>query len=95
MALKNRYKKQIIEIIHKHIPKCDIYLFGSRATDTEKKESDIDMALDAGHSISYEKIIKILIDLDDTTIPMTVDVVDLSSVSKELKFNILSEGIRW
>lgn len=30
-----QYKKTLLEIIKKHLPRCTIYLFGSRARNTQ------------------------------------------------------------
>lgn len=95
MALNKKYKDALIAIIHKHIPGCTVYLFGSRAMDKEYAGSDIDIALDAGKAIDYKKLVAIQLDFDETTIPMEMDLVDLYNVSQELKDDILREGIKW
>lgn len=95
MAVAQKHKDQLLEIIQKHVPKCKIYLSGSRATNTEKPGSDIDVALDAGSPIPPQKILKMLVDLDETTIPVKVDIVDLQTASQELKNDVFSEGILW
>ena len=95
MALNKKYKDKLISIIHKHIPGCTIYLFGSRALDTERSGSDIDISLDAGKIIDHRKILAIQLDFDETNIPMKMDLVDLNTASQELKDDILHEGIKW
>ncbi len=96
MILKQEYKDQLISIIHKHLPECKIYLFGSRATQKHQQGSDIDLAIDAKKAIPYETIIKILIDIDETTIPMKIDLVDLNSkLNESLRNDINREGILW
>jgi predicted nucleotidyltransferase len=95
MALKEEYKNQIIEIIHRHIPNCTIYLFGSRATGQERSGSDIDIAIDTGRPVSFETKIKILREIDDTTIPLEVDFVDLQTANEELKKDVAREGVLW
>jgi predicted nucleotidyltransferase len=92
MAIAENYKNELISIVHKYLPKSMIYLFGSRALNKERAGSDI--AVDASHKIDHS-ILKILIDIDDTTIPMKVDLVDLYSASADLKHDILCEGIEW
>lgn len=93
MALNKKYQDQLLEIIHKYVPKCTIYLFGSRAQDVEKAGSDVDIAIDAGSIIEHKLILNILNDIDDTTIPMKVDIVDLQNVKENFKKEVLSEGI--
>lgn len=95
MALKEHYKNELIFIIRKYLPNAIIYLFGSRALNKERAGSDIDIAIDAGHKIDHSIILKILIDVEDTTIPMKIDLVDLQSASEDLKLDILREGVRW
>lgn len=95
MALQEKYKKELIAVIHKHVPNCAIYLFGSRATDSEYSGSDIDIALDAGAAIDNKKLLAIQLDFEQTTIPMELDLVDLSTAPNELKNDIVREGVLW
>jgi uncharacterized protein len=95
MSLKNEYKELLIKIINKHLPKCKIILFGSYATGNERVGSDIDLALDNETPISRDLLLNILIEIEDTTIPMKVDLVDLQIAPKELKENIKKEGLLW
>jgi len=95
VALNKKYKDELISIIHKHVPGCAIYLFGSRALDKEYSGSDIDIALDAGKVIDHKKLLAIQLDFDETTIPMEMDLVDLQTAPQELKNDILREGIKW
>ena len=93
--LQEKYKRQLLEIIHKRVPQSTVYLFGSRATNAETAGSDIDLAIDTGRPIAYQTIIKIQCDIDETTIPLNVDIVDLQTVPASLKETILREGIKW
>ena len=90
-----RYKNELVTIIKKHAPRAVIYLFGSRARGDEVPTSDIDIAVDAGAPLDYEIFLKILIEVDETTIPQKVDLVDLQTASAALKEQILKEGIKW
>ncbi len=95
MALVEKYRTKLLSIIQKHVPNCTVYLFGSRAIDQERMGSDIDLALDIGMPIEHKKILAIYHDIDKTNIPMKVDVVDIQKASKELKVDVLREGVRW
>lgn len=95
MVLENKYKSQLIFIIRKHVPNAKIYLFGSRATGKQQPGSDIDIAIDSGLPVPRKKILAILIDIDETTIPVKVDVVDVQQAPDYLKQSILCEGIEW
>lgn len=46
MRLNDRYRKVIVEVLHKHFGEnADLYLFGSRADDS-KKGGDIDLYIE-------------------------------------------------
>ncbi len=95
MTIKLQYKNELISIIHKHLPKAAIYLFGSRARGDYTSTSDIDLAVDAGEPINYSLLLKILMEIDETAIPMKIDLVDFCSASNILKENIIKEGVKW
>jgi len=95
MALQDKYKQKLLEIINSYIPNCSIYLFGSRAVDKEFAGSDIDLAIDAGEETSHNIILKILNEIEETNIPMEIDLVDLQSVSDKLKNDILTKRVVW
>ena len=95
MSVKPSHKEELLKIIHTHIPHCKVWLFGSRATGKQRSGSDIDLALDNGSIIPWSTITKILIDIDETTIPMKVDLVDLQNVDPEFKTRVLNDAILW
>jgi len=95
MAIKEKYKHELIRIILQHIPGATIYLFGSRARGDFTSTSDIDLAVDRGEAIPYSVLMKILMKFDETTIPFKIDLVDLSTASAALKEKVLKEGIKW
>lgn len=95
MAVQELHKHALLRIIHSYLPDCKVWLFGSRATNKERPGSDIDLALDNGKPIEWRIITKILLDIDETTIPMSVDVVDLNNVQDDFKQTVLKEGILW
>lgn len=95
MSIKKEYQKLLIDIIQKHIPNSKIYLFGSQATQTSTESSDIYIALDAERPISLNIIMTILAEIDETIIPLKVDVVDLAGVNESFKKSIFQEGILW
>lgn len=91
----DRYKKILCEIIYAHLPDCKIYLFGSRARGTHQEGADIDLALDCKSAIDLTVLFKIYDDIEQTTIPLTIDLVDVFSASQTLKNEVEKEGILW
>jgi len=71
---------------------CQIYLFGSRATDQYHDVSDFDIGVLASEEIGRELSIAREL-LENSNIPFTVDLVDLSATSEEFATLVQQEGI--
>lgn len=91
----NRYKKTLLEIIHSQLPSCKVYIFGSRARNDHSQGSDIDLALDFGTTIDSRKIYTIQDEIEESTVPLHVDLVDIHNISGKFKAEVLKEGILW
>ena len=87
--MKTEYKNLLIKIIKKYLPNTKIYLFGSRARKTNTPGSDIDLAIDSETKIDFKIISKIKNDIEESKIPFFVDVLDIQSVSEEMKKEII------
>ena len=74
------------DILLKHLPAgVKVWVFGSRANWTTKDSSDLDLALE-GESKLNHKVLGALKDaFEDSTLPYTVDVVDLNAVGHAFK----------
>jgi predicted nucleotidyltransferase len=95
MAMDNIPKEKIIKVIEIFFPDAKIYIFGSRARNKHQENSDIDIAIDAGHPISVTEKGQINSMLDALNIPQKVDLIDFQRAPQLLKDNILREGILW
>jgi len=95
MNIDKKYKQKIISLITALQPKSKIYLFGSQATGTQTHGSDIDIAIDTGEKIKRSDVGEIREVLNTTNIPYKIDIVDVNSVSENMKNIILNEGILW
>ncbi len=89
------YQKELLTIIHKYIPTCKVYLFGSRARNKHHAGSDIDLAIDAKQLLGIGIIGNIKEEIEESTIPYFVDIVDLNNVDEAMKEEILKDGILW
>jgi len=75
---------------------CKVYLFGSRARGDYRRSSDADIAVEGLSEEEFRRFKSTLEEwLEESSIPFTVDVVNLSRVSDTLKEVVLKEGIRW
>ncbi len=90
-----KYKTCAISLISKRLPTAKIYLFGSRAKTRHPERSDIDIAVDTGHEVSGRIMGDLRDDFCASNIPFFVDVVDVHSLSNEMKNEIMSYAVPW
>ena len=65
-----------------HYPQVEqAILYGSRAKDTYKNGSDIDLTLRGGEDLTLNVLYRISDDLDDLLLPYTIDLSILSHIS--------------
>ena len=73
-------------ILREHLPvDVKVWVFGSRANWTTKDSSDLDMALEGENKLSHKLLGALKGAFEDSTLPYTVDVVDLHTVSHAFK----------
>lgn len=74
---------------------ADLYLYGSRARGTARRASDIDIAVDPRVPLPIGALPRFREALEESTIPVRVDVVDLGEVGPAFRARVLEEGVRW
>lgn len=94
-SINPEYKKEVIKAIEYHFPKAKIILFGSRARGTNKAGADIDIAIDDNREIKLRELSRAKATLENLSIPLEVDLLDIYSAPQELKEVIKAEGIIW
>ncbi len=94
-SLDEKTQHKIIALISVLIPEAHIYLFGSRARGTNQEYADIDIALDAGKTLSRADVDEVKSVLRETNIMYTVDVVDFHAISPLMREEILRDKITW
>lgn len=75
--------------------RVDVYLYGSWARSEAGRASDIDVALLPHEPIPGDVLSSLREQLEESTIPYPVEIVDLSGADKRFRERVLSEGIRW
>lgn len=72
-----------------------VYLFGSRATGGARPTSDIDVAVWPLTELPEGTLAAIREALSETTIPYTVDLVDLRETDAAFRARVSAEGVLW
>lgn len=82
----------IKNILAAHLNKnSHVWIFGSRATGTAKKFSDIDLLIDTGTPISLALLTQLSVSFDESRLPYKVDIADLHAITDVFKENIKSQ----
>ncbi|NTV52154.1 MAG: nucleotidyltransferase domain-containing protein [Candidatus Firestonebacteria bacterium] len=80
-----RHIDTILDIIHRHIPACEVRVFGSRILGKAKPYSDLDLALVGESKLDWLLIEKIKDELAESEIPYRVDLLDWHAISPEFR----------
>ena len=91
----SRYKDILLTIIHTYLPQAKVYLFGSRARKDHREGSDIDVALDADTVIDEKTMFNISDAIEESLIPVFVDLLDYHLISDDMKQEIKRDGVQW
>ncbi len=76
-------------------PGVEVYLFGSYATGRGRRFSDVDVAVDGPEDLPREVIAELQEALEESTVPLRVDLVDLRHALPDFRERVRREGIRW
>jgi len=92
-----RALERVREIIFQVLADRDVrvYLFGSSVTGRVRRSSDIDIAIDPLRALPSALLAELRERLEESEVPYDVDIVDLSTVSPEIRASVEREGARW
>jgi len=74
---------------------AEIYLFGSHARGDATRLSDVDVAIDAAEPLPTGCLARLREQLEESTIPLTVELVDLGEADAEFRARVRGEGVKW
>ncbi|MGI8317167.1 nucleotidyltransferase family protein [Halobacillus mangrovi] len=95
--LREQVLEQLKSILNEQLgkEKARVYLFGSWVREEEKHSSDIDIAMESAYPTSPFKWNKLIEQIEESTIPYKVDVVDLHDAKHSLVQQVKEERILW
>ncbi len=94
-GLSQKTEQLLIKLLKQNPHVESAILFGSRAIQTFKDNSDIDLVVD-GKSLSISDIANIKAAIEQTSIPYEVDLLLMSSISNtKLIEHINTYGVKW
>lgn len=83
----NKLKKQILEIVAKHLDlrSYRVFFFGSRVAECNSPRSDIDIGIEGPEEIPARAIVEIRESLDNLPTLYRFDIIDFNKVAPEFK----------
>ena len=81
------------EVLRMHVPDREVLAFGSRATWTAKKYSDLDLALLGDEPLSLEVFSALSEGFGDSDLPFKVDLVDWTRIDDRLREVVRRDGV--
>ena len=82
----------IINIIKKHLPDAKVLAYGSRVTGKAKTYSDLDLAINNDAPISVKLLGKLIEDLQESSLPYRVEIIDWHTISSEFQKIVKKDG---
>ena len=73
----------------------DLYLFGSWASGTQRRTSDVDIAVDPHQPLPPGMLAILRERFEESRIPYRVEVLDLREVDRTFRRTVITHGVRW
>lgn len=83
--LDSEYLEQVRALLSKHLPECEVRVFGSRVTGQARKYSDLDLALIGEHEIDWRKIEALKDAFSASDLPIVIDLVDWHAIDESFR----------
>ena len=97
-GLSSSQQKIVSDILHAHLLAKDSFsvsFFGSRSKKTFRKYSDLDLWIETSPSLTRAEIADIYEAMEESDLPIKIDIVTPETCLKEFLPHILSEKVLW
>lgn len=75
------HRRIVEDILRAHLPTgARVWVYGSRATGAARRYSDLDLAIDAGHRMTFDELSALAEAFSESDLPWKVDVVDWRAI---------------
>lgn len=97
MDIQERYLDKLKTLVLQYTQNqpVKVWLFGSHAKQTAHRFSDIDIAILPVGQLKLSFISELKEKIEESSIPYSVDVVDLSQTDENFRNKVFTEGILW
>jgi predicted nucleotidyltransferase len=81
----------LLAILEKHVPKAEVWAFGSRVQGTERPFSDLDLVLVDLEPLEPQRRAELAYELSESNLPIKTDLVEWSRTSEAFRAIILRD----
>ena len=93
LQLDDQSLAEVTKILGDYVPRIKVWAFGSRATSTAKRFSDLDLVLEGDEPLAHGTIAKLKHAFSESDLPIRVDVVDWNALDPEFKEAIVDQRV--
>ena len=76
LAISPQQREIVQAILHKHVPNCEVWAFGSRAKGTARPFSDLDLAIITDTPLAQGVTAALANDFSESDLPWKVDILE-------------------
>jgi len=85
IAIQEKHLEMLKHILNLHIPNVEVRAFGSRVNGTNRKFSDLDLAIVGKDKLDNRSLWKLKNSLMESRLPFRVDILDYNAVSESFR----------
>lgn len=79
--LEARLLHQVQDVLRKHVPECEVWVYGSRAGNKAKRFSDLDLAVVSPTALPVRRLALLASAFEESDLPIKVDLEVFPSTS--------------
>ena len=85
LLLRRDHLQIVRRILSDHVPDRTVWVFGSRATYSAKKYSDLDLAILGKEPLGFDEVSALAECFSESDLPMKVDIVDWTRIDESFR----------
>ncbi|MFO7774523.1 MAG: nucleotidyltransferase domain-containing protein [Candidatus Hydrogenedentota bacterium] len=93
LDLEDRHLAMVRAILDAHVPGCEVWVYGSRATGTAKPYSDLDLVIVGEAPLSVRTLALLENAFEESDLPFRVDVADWASLPESFQAAIRTHAV--
>lgn len=93
LELRQDHLQIVRRILLDHVPDRTVLVFGSRATHSAKKYSDLDLAILGKEPLGFDEVSALVECFSESDLPMKVDIVDWTKIDESFRRIIRKDAV--